>query len=227
MTVAAPALYTAPLTLSETVILSQAVMLLLGTKVLQEWSQTVAMPDEEIRWSLMTNALRLWQIWETGGPLAIGRREIVQGLYNTQQDLSDRATRRQLPSNYDQICTAWQTWHLSAKRLIPLACSDEDPEFWYAQPAPLRLKDLARPLGPADIWLNKKTDEPGEVVALATMLEYVVAEYGGSSLPALLTAFGHHRTWETLIPTVFNTSAAEFEHGWHQYLVDHDGVVLP
>lgn len=227
MTVAAPALYTAPISLSETEILSQAVMLLLGTKVLQEWSETVTIPDEGLRWPIMMTALRLWQIWETAGPLAIGRREIVQGLYHTQQDLSGRSMRRQLPASYDQICTAFQTWHLSAKLLIPLACSAEDPEFWYAQPAPLHLRDLARSLGPEDIWLNPKTDAPGEVVALATLLEYVVEEYGRSSLPALLIAFGHHRTWETLIPTVFNTSAAKFEHGWHQYLVNHYSVVLP
>lgn len=227
MVISAPALYEAPFSLSETEILAQAVTLLLGAKVLQEWSRTAAVHDGGLRWPPMMTALRLWQLWEGDGPLAIGHYEIVQGLYAVRQDPSGRSMQRELPASYDQICTAFQTWHLSAKLLIPLACSSEDPQFWYAQPAPRHVKELARPLSPEDIWLAKKMDTHGEAVALATLIEYIVAVYGRARLPMLLSAFSHHHTWETLIPAVFDCSATEFETGWHQYMVEHYNVVLP
>ena len=66
-------------------------------------------------------------------------------------------------------------------------------------------------------WLH----QAGRRVALATLVEYVVATYGRERLPALVAGLGQYESWDTLLPAVFGVSATEFEAGWQAYLVAH------
>jgi hypothetical protein len=65
--------------------------------------------------------------------------------------------------------------------------------------------------------LARKPDAAG-VIMLATVLDYAAATYGQESLPLLLANFASHRSWETLIPATFGTSANKFEEEWQRYL---------
>ena len=66
----------------------------------------------------------------------------------------------------------------------------------------------------------------GQTVALATLIEYAMVTYGQDRLPALLAGLGKHEGWETLIPAVFNVSAADFEAGWQIYLAARYDLTL-
>jgi hypothetical protein len=52
------------------------------------------------------------------------------------------------------------------------------------------------------------------------VIEYVVATYGRDYLPRLVAAMSEHDSWQSLIPVVFGTSAAEFEAEWQAYLAE-------
>ena len=54
-----------------------------------------------------------------------------------------------------------------------------------------------------------------QTAAAINLVDFVVATYGIDVLPVLLQGFGHHEGWETLIPAVLGTSAAELEAAWH------------
>jgi len=54
-----------------------------------------------------------------------------------------------------------------------------------------------------------------QAAAAINLVDFVVATYGIDVLPELLQGFGHHEDWETLIPAVLGTSAAELEAAWH------------
>lgn len=56
--------------------------------------------------------------------------------------------------------------------------------------------------------------------AATAFVDYAVAVYGRARLPALVAIMRHAVTWEELIPTVFGVSAAEFEAGWQEYLLN-------
>jgi hypothetical protein len=58
----------------------------------------------------------------------------------------------------------------------------------------------------------------GQVMSMATLLEYVADTYERERIPVLLAAFGTHHRWDTLVPAVFGLSAEEFEAGWQTYL---------
>jgi hypothetical protein len=63
-------------------------------------------------------------------------------------------------------------------------------------------------------------------VAIATLLEYMVATYGHEQLPVLLANLGRYQDWETLIPALFDVPARAFEAGWHSYLAQQYDVPL-
>jgi hypothetical protein len=171
------------------------------------------------------DALHLWALWEEGGPLAAGRQDVVRWLYQNAQAKSVDA-RQVVPAGYDQLCRIYRVWGLSPWDVsIPLNCREVDE----SQGAPSVHPGLAT-------WLNELTyvaayhkgDVPpvepvSRIVALATVVDYAVATYGRDHLPRLLAALGEHASWQTLIPAVFDVSAAEFEAGWQAYLADQYG----
>ncbi len=63
-----------------------------------------------------------------------------------------------------------------------------------------------------------EVESVGGVVAMETLIEYVVATYGRESLPRLIAALGDHPSWNSLIPAVYDISADEFEAAWQSHL---------
>jgi hypothetical protein len=221
-----PALHLAPPQLSEAAILEQSLRLLLNEAVLDEWTGTLRTYRGEMNLGSLVAALRLWRLWDQGGPLSVGRWEIVRWLYT---DIADQPTARNgsLPHNYEHFCSTHAVWHLSPVSLaIPLPCTKLDPPVWYPQSAPTHLRSMMRdspePQEAARVLQNR-----GETIALATVLEYVVAVHGREQLPVLLRTPLDHPNWETLVPAVFGMSVVEFEAGWHDYLAAEYGVVIP
>jgi hypothetical protein len=65
---------------------------------------------------------------------------------------------------------------------------------------------------------------PTTSVAIASLLEYLVATYGYEQLPVLLAGLAQHNDWETLLPAALGVSAADFEAGWQSYLAQQYNV---
>jgi hypothetical protein len=61
-------------------------------------------------------------------------------------------------------------------------------------------------------------------IAMATVVEYTTTTFGIDKLPALISAFSRYKSWETLIPAVFDVSQAEFTAGWHKFLAQQYGL---
>lgn len=228
--VPSPALYIAPVELTDAELLAQAIALPLIKQVLTQASEHSAIGKS---WQPMLHGLYLWQVWDLDLPLSVWREAVVTWVY------TDLPTMRPgqavvLPARYTAICAAHKLW-LSSPLLIniPLMCVElawEDfllpPWGWYE---PLtHLNQLSVPLRPGEYLEEpdslRLTRHPGHTVGLATLLEYAVATYGREHLPALLAGLGQYESWETLLPAVYGVSASEFEAGWQQYLVAHYGL---
>jgi hypothetical protein len=106
---------------------------------------------------------------------------------------------------------------------IPLTCTPVD-ENWQSTALyptmPIRFAELCCWLTDPDASpsIYPEVEPVGRVVAMETIIEYVVATYGRESLPRLIAAVGQHRSWHSLIPEIFDISADEFEVGWQRYL---------
>ena len=61
---------------------------------------------------------------------------------------------------------------------------------------------------------------PADLVLDAAVLTSVLAATVRLATPVLLAALGEHTSWQTLIPAIFDVSAAEFEAGWQAYLAE-------
>lgn len=231
ISVASPAVYLAPVNLTDAELLAQAIALPLIEQVLTQASEQKAVGDS---WRPLLNGLRLWQLWELDLPLAAWREAVVTWVY-TDLPASRLGQTVVLPARYTALCAAHKLWLPSLTELkIPLLCGElawEDfvlsPWVWYAPL--LHLAQLVAPLR-SDEFLDEpvslnRIPHPGDTVALATLIEYAVATYGRDQLPVLVASLGQSRSWETLIPAVYEVSAAEFEAGWQAYVTAHYGVV--
>jgi hypothetical protein len=228
--VPSPALYVAPVELTDAELLAQSIALPLLQYVLAQARERHAVGQS---WQPLLDSLRLWQMWDSDLPLAAWREEVVTWLY---ADLP--ATRPGqaivLPERYTALCAAHKLWMPSPMQMnIPLLCAEVDWEAlllsawgWYG---PLtHLEQLVVPLRPGEYleepdslrWVR----HPGHTVALATLIEYAVATYGRDRLPVLVAGLGQYDSWDTLLPAVFGVSAAEFEAGWQVFLATHHGV---
>ena len=54
--------------------------------------------------------------------------------------------------------------------------------------------------------------------AAYTVVAYIAASQGKAALPRLLRGLGQYDDWETLIPSVFNLPATEFERDWQAFV---------
>jgi hypothetical protein len=228
--VPSPAVYWAPLELTDAALLVQSIALPLLDDLLAQAGDyhRVSSP-----WQPMLRGLRLWQVWDLDLPLAAWRKETVQWLY---LDLPADGPEQPilLPSRYTEICAAHKLWMPSPLQIdIPLMCAEREREYEYfslrGQREPLtRLDQLAVPVRPdSDLSESSRVDRVyphGQVVALVTLIEYAVAAYGRERLPALVAGLGQYDRWETLVPAVFGVSAAEFEAGWQRYLAARSSV---
>jgi hypothetical protein len=217
--VASPALYTAPVALSDAELLAQSIALPLLAQGAAQASERYAIGSA---WQPLLDGLRLWQIWDLDLPLAAWRENIVQWIYVDGPAVGP-AQSLVLPEHYTELCAAHKLWLPSPAQLnIPLRCAR--PE-WEEQSFPLwRLRDpltrLAQFSVPATRSLSLE-EHPGQTVALATLIEYAIATYGRKRLPVLVAGLGQYESWDTLIPAVFGVSTAEFETGWQSYLDTH------
>jgi hypothetical protein len=230
--VSSPAVYLAPVELSDEELLSQAIVLSIVNHLFAQVRDHFAIP---LSWEPMVNGISLWQLWQLDQPLAAWREEVVRWIYH---DIPAGAAQGVvLPERYEELCAAHQLWMLSPVRIgIPLICIEGEWDDWYLAPwsayAPLtHLNQLTVPGSPADLTFQPgsvaRNTQPDQSVALATLIEYAVATYGHDRLPALLAGLGQFNSWETLIPAVYGVSAAEFEAGWQAYLVTHYGALIP
>lgn len=229
--IASPALYRAPVELTDTEYLAQAIALPLFRTLMMHARAYHAIGQA---WQPLLPGLVLWQLWDTQLPLAPWRTEIVPWLY---VDLPRAGVGQTfvLPKHYAALCAAHQLWLRSPAELnLPLFCTSpawEGQRFSLAlmHHPPTRLEQLTVPRRPgADAadpsGLHAVPEHPGQTVALATLVEYAVATYGQQQLPALLAGLGHYDRWETLIPAVYGVSSAHFEAGWQAYLAAHYAV---
>jgi hypothetical protein len=119
---------------------------------------------------------------------------------------------------------------------VPVVCwqlgSGEEKVFaWgYGNPQlPMTLPPLAALPPPAQdvsMWQSEPPPEPAAAaVAMATLVEYIVATYGRDRLPTLLAALPQHERAETLIPAVFGLPLDDFRRGWLAFLAERYGIV--
>lgn len=231
--VASPALYLAPVAVTEEQLLAQSLALLLVTYVLDRVDEYYALPPP---WQPLENGLRLWQLWALDLPLAAWRAEIVQWLYITIP-ATDANQRIDAPPHAEALCRTHQLWMANPWQLyIPVWCNGSQPlrklyqTWWGRRQPPVQLAQLLLPLPSHEYAqtasIAERTAYPGQTVALTTLIEYTVATYGHEALPTALAGLRQHEQWATLIPAVYGVSSAEFEAGWQRYLVSHYGVSL-
>lgn len=231
--VPSPALYLAPVDVTDAEILVQSLAFPLFDDLLAQ-----ALTQQPIRpgWQPMLGGLRLWQLWALDLPLATWQEEVVKWIY-VDLPTDDPAQPVTMPSHYTALCAAHTLWMPYPERIqIPLLCDAGEQTQWYwdwvySRQPPVTLAQLATPLkfdtttSPA--YQTDRISFPGRAIALATLVEYAVENYGAERLPALLHGLGQSDSWETLLPAVYGVSPAEFVAGWQRYLATHYGVVIP
>ena len=231
ISVPSPALYLAPVELSEEEILAQSLALPLLNHLT---GQIIEHYGLDSSWQPLLYGLRLWQLWESDLPLAVWRSTVVQWIYQSTPLTSQQHTSV-LPAQYAELCAAHTLWMPAPVQFqIPLWCQKFEREAWYTEQwkllaPPVQLVDLGLPVPTGEVTykdgLTGPNYHPGRTVAMATMLEYGVMTYGHERLPDLLAGLGQHTNWETLIPATFGVSATEFEAGWQAYLAARYGLV--
>lgn len=224
LTVPSPAVYRAPVELTDAELLAQAITLPLLTYALAQASEQYQIHPS---WQPLLNGLYLWQLWNFDLPLSVWREEVVKWVY---VDLPSTRSGQTvvLPSHYSAICAAHKLWVQSPVQLnLPLMCAE-----WLAEDGFLSAWGLHDPLTDLDQLVTtvfpdeypSRASHPGQTVASATLVEYAVTTYGWERLPALLAGLGEYKNWNTLLPAVYGVSPAEFEAGWQAYLAAHYGV---
>lgn len=231
-TVPSPAVYLAPVELTDADLLAQSIALPLLNYLLGQASEHHAIGST---WQPLLSGLYLWQMWDLDLPLAVWREEVVTWIYH-DLPASRPGQAVVLPEHYTALCAAHKLWMPSPTQIeIPLVCSVLDWEDLFLSPwgsyDPLiRLDQLVVPLRPGGYIEEsdsvQRVRHPGHTVALATLIKYAVAIYGRESLPALVAGLGQYESWDTLLPAVFGVSAAEFEAGWQSYLMARYGFTI-
>jgi hypothetical protein len=233
ITVASPAVYWAPVEVTDAELLEQSIALPLLDGVIAQASEHYALGST---WRPMLRGLRLWQVWDLNLPLAAWRADVVQRLY-VDLPAADPKQPAPLPEHYRELCAAHKLWMPSPLQIdIPFVCAEQERENEYfamgsQRNPPIRLDQLAVPVPLVEDLVQSsgadQVNHPGQAVALATLIEYAVAAYGRERLPMLVAGLGQYDTWDTLIPAVFGISASEFEAGWQVYLAERYAVSLP
>jgi hypothetical protein len=227
--VPSPALYLAPIRVTEADLLAQAVALPLIDHVSLQAMRRYALQQE---WPSLLGGLRLWQLWDLDLPLSAWQDEVVRWVYGDVY-AANYGQPFPLPERYVELCVTHALWMESPQQIkIPLTCEATDgAELWLTKWSPLLASmDQTRwgtPLADAE-WMPTMygIEHPWKGVALATIFEYAVVAYGREQVPALIAGFGTHEGWETLLPGIAGVSAADFEAGWRNYLVQQYNASL-
>ena len=224
-----PALYLAPVGLTDADLLTQALALLLTERIAIRAVQYYTVQQE---WPPMLDGLRLWQLWNLDLPLSVWQDEVVSWIYSDVYAVNYGQPLPR-PRHYEELCATHQMWMESPRQInIPLDCDDTDgSDLWLTEwsPALASMHPIrwGMPFGGAEqLSTMYGMEHPGKTVALATVFEYAVITYGQAQLPALIAGLGTYDGWETLLPAVLGVSAADFEAGWRGYLAQQYNVSL-
>ncbi|MBI3960510.1 MAG: hypothetical protein HY328_16995 [Chloroflexi bacterium] len=219
VTLPSPALLSAPGGWKESDLLRQSWVIALMDQAVYEAG---IVHDVPAGWQPMLGGLRLWLLWQAGGPLAESREEIVRWRYG--------AAGTAVPGDsLTSICQTFSVWHLSPLDYsVPLACGPADRSGLPLSKAPDTLAGLGLPEA---VWSNEsEQDQPSgqsssadRSVALALLIDYAAERYGVETLPALLAGLARYDSWETLIPAVYGVSAEALEAGWQAWLAAEYG----
>ena len=228
LVVPSPAVYRAPVDLSEQEILAQSLALPL---ISDELERAVAVHRIPPHWQPLLRGLGLWQLWAWEAPLASWRPAVLEWFY---VDLPAASAEQQavLPANYRELCAMHRLWMLAPTVVgIPLKCSTFDAPTWssrrWAAHVPqMSLDQLHIPLADWQTQALEFPYYPSDTLAVATLMEYAVSVYGVERLPVLLANLAQYNQWETLVPAVFGVPATDFEAGWRTYLAQHYHVSL-
>lgn len=216
LTVSSPAIRRRPVELSDTDLLYESVVHLLLEEAMRETTQIY---EIDHNWILMVDALRLWQLWESNGMLSSWREEIVTWFLAGSED-DPVVNEPHLLPQYEQLCAMHRAWGIMpALYGALLTCTEHDQFMLQSGLATPHSFDLSGPIL-EQTAPNDESHYRGQTIVLETLLEYVVATYGVEQIPRLLSAFGQHEWWETLIPAVFDVTADEFKEGWQTYLAE-------
>lgn len=231
--VASPALYVAPVELSDEELLGQSLELVMLKEAHLGAANQYGIPAH---WQPVLDGLLLWQLWQADVPLAAWREETITWLFVIAPAATDRAVSA-LPEHYEEMCAMYRLWLASPNRIqVPLRCNELDQREWrpvwqQVVNPPAHLVELAGPMAQTGhtysihrYYLRKM--HPSIAVALATVVEYAVASYGEERIPQLVASLRHHTSWETLAPAVFGVPFPEFEAGWHEFMADRYHVTL-
>jgi hypothetical protein len=201
--------------------LAQAVALPLIDHLLEQAGEQYGIGPEH---TPLLHGLRLWQLWKSDLPLAHWRGEIVNWLLAAGQ-----APARPLPDRYVELCTAHQLWLAHPAELqVPLLCTKLDETLGQRDGQRVLTPPFALPRLIAPIFPDEEADNQGrtrseppadEAVAVALLIDYLVATYGQDTLPLLLAQAGLHDSWANLVPATLTLSVAEFEAGWRTYVI--------
>jgi hypothetical protein len=197
LTVPSPAVYLAPVELSDAELLAQSISLSLLNYSVAQASQHDA---SRSNWAPLLHGLRLWQLWDLEAPLSVWRGDVVKWLY-LELPATHPGQPLVLPEHYIALCAAHKLWMPSPAQLnIPLMCARAEWEelsfpLQLMRDPPMRLDQLIVPLRPGEYTeeldsLHHVAPHPGQTVALATLIEYAVATYGRELLPVLVRAWG-------------------------------------
>ena len=234
ITVPSPLLAHAPVDVSDDAILVQYLTYPLVMQVWNEADAAVGVPWRDgarLWWGSMTGGTQMWLGAASDEPTADWLNAEAAWLYAEAQGI--RAGQRE-PSSADRrtLCRGQSMWRLNVPACLSLDSLCLDPEWdrhvQYMPPAPTTLRQLLA----VDEWdLRPLTEAPAcmawqRSVAASTIVDYFVQTFGREQLPRLTAAFRTHDSWETLISAVTDVSAAEFEAGWQQFLVEKYGYEL-
>jgi hypothetical protein len=225
--VASPALYLAPVTLSDSELLVQAITLPLLRDVL---AQAQAYYGMKWQWRPFYSGLELWALWKQQLPLAHWRTDLTTWYF----EFADAGTPR-TPPEYGDLCASHLLWMDALVDIhIPYLCSSMDAMISCCYPRSIvrdlhKLESICKPFCQWD--LEQQTTSwgycTGESIAISTVIEYAVEKYGIERLPVLLAALNEYETWDVIVRAVYGVSEEEFELGWQEYVDTHYRQVPP
>lgn len=236
---ASPGVYLAPDTVSDAELLAQALVLDLLDDLTAQAKTRYAVPSY---WQPMLDGLFIWQLWQSGLPLAAWREPLVGLIYTADPYVPPYVPPAYAPA----LCTQFHIWMAGPLEIgIPLICRDGFPDTFFlrlwdyfivppldrsatavaTRPAGMRTIVGRSVLSGNEMEMTTSPDPyPGSAIAIATALEYINAVYGPEAISALPAALAKHEEWTTLAPAVFGVSATEFDDGWRAYLLDCYGL---
>jgi hypothetical protein len=224
LTVSSPALYPtlAPWTAAD--LFTQSVVLLLVDQLLAE-----AVDQHKIGAARdpLLHGLRLWQLWDLTLPLATHQQALVHWIYRDLPAVQPAAAPP-MPADYPLFCTIHQLWMDHPAQLqLPFLCTEQDRLPGRLAPRLLQRPPTQLPWLHAPIYLDEEADgqgrtrataHPGQAIALATVIDYIVVTYGRARLADFVANLNRYNRWEDLIPALFGLSAAEFEGEWQRFV---------